>query len=83
MAVSAGWESACPAIRGLSLLHDGPAVLMPALDGCPDDGGGEESEAKRDAHRAFAAELVKRDFARAREPSGDQPIEPQAGLCSA
>jgi len=32
MAVSAGWQSACPAIRGLSLLHDGPAVLIVIVD---------------------------------------------------
>jgi hypothetical protein len=32
MAVSAGWQSACLAIRGLSLLHDGPAVLIVIVD---------------------------------------------------
>ena len=53
---------------------------QPPLDGCLDDGGGEESEAEGDAHRAFAAALVKGDLGRAREPSGDQPVEPEAGF---
>ena len=47
---------------------------------CLDDGRGEESEAEGDAHRAFAAALVKRDLGRTREPSGDQAVEPEAGF---
>jgi hypothetical protein len=56
------------------------SVRQPAVDGRPDDGGGEESEAEGDAHRAFAAALVKRDLGCAREPSGDQPVEPAPGF---
>src|SRR5918993_872835 len=69
-----------PKDRQLGEAGSGEPVRQPALDGRSDDGGGEEGEAECDAHRAFAAALVQRDLGRAREGSGDQPLEPAPGF---
>ena len=69
-----------PKDRQLGEARSGEPVGQAAVDGCPDDGGREEGEAEGDAHRAFAAALVPGDLGRAREPSDDQPVKPEAGF---